>query len=367
MSQTPWNSINEGIVSAEENTLSLDEAFLSPCANCPTTPCCSALPLNNFQITNLIELDHARYVLNFDRILVGLSSSGEWGVYYRYPCRFLNQETFQCSVHGKPEQPQICKQYNPYSCWYKRVFTIGISSEFLQIDCQRMAFIESQITFDEGRNLIKVPDWPDLEVGIKALPAESIPIPTHPPASDQPMMTWQEMAVHPDKNKPSADGKDFCYEELSDPCTDCPAYCCQNLVFPRSIPGHIGSLDFFRFALGFPGIELGIADDEWSIIIKTNCRYFKDGRCSIFGRPERPLICKYYDAWQCTYKNHFGMPRPRGFMRVNLEHFHWLVERFRFDRDGNVVKLPKMEEIREYIEERWRDGAGMIAKPEVAP
>src|SRR5437879_9821309 len=97
------------------------QAMESPCMSCPTSPCCTYLPLHKFRIQSLTELDHAVYLLNFDRIELGLSQEGDWSVYYQATCRFLDPDNFGCTIHDTPEQPHICVQYNPYQCWYKRV------------------------------------------------------------------------------------------------------------------------------------------------------------------------------------------------------------------------------------------------------
>src|SRR5947208_9095911 len=78
-----------------------------PCDSC-NAPCCTYLPLHSFNVTHMRELDHARYLLNFPRIEVGINANGGWGVYYRYPCRFLNRETALCTIYGSTERPSIC-------------------------------------------------------------------------------------------------------------------------------------------------------------------------------------------------------------------------------------------------------------------
>jgi hypothetical protein len=129
------------------------------------------------------------------------------------------------------------------------------------------------------------------------------------------------------------------------------------LVFPTDVPATRSNLDFLRFALGFPGIELGIADGAWSLVVRTTCRHLTGNRCAVYGRPERPRLCTYYDAWKCTYTVHFGLPRPAGFLRVRLEEFPMLAECFRFDQHGTVTQLMPVEAIRHHFETRWREQA----------
>jgi Fe-S-cluster containining protein len=142
--------------------------------------------------------------------------------------------------------------------------------------------------------------------------------------------------------------------ELQNPCTGCAAYCCTTLVFPQAVPAHISNLDYFRFCLGFPGVELGVGDGVWSIIIRTTCRHLKDNRCTVYGQPERPLICKYYDEWKCDYKRQFGEVRPADMLRLRLEQWEWLASSFLYDDNGAIVEMPPMEAIRQLVEAQWR-------------
>jgi hypothetical protein len=353
MSKIPWNSIAEGVVPFEERRLTYPEALASPCTSCQTAPCCTHLPLHTFKITNMIELDHAVYLLNFERIVLGLSASGEWSVYYAYPCRFLNRQNFACTVHNTPTQPQICVHYNPYQCWYKRVLTQNVSQDFLQIDRARMEYIIAHIVFDEFRNIVEVPDWAAMVDGLANLPLQPLPSASEPSATDPVTEAWQAMLLNLDSN-PVQPENVYSYEALRDPCNGCQAYCCQTLIFPQALPRSITTLDFFKFCLGFPGVELGVADDVWSLVVKTTCRHLQDNRCSVYGQPERPLLCKYYDAWKCTYKINFGLPRPAGFLRVKLEQFDWLTDCFEFNQHGAIVQFPPTEMIRNSLEEKWR-------------
>ena len=353
----PWNSIGESIVAAEKRRLPFQEALASPCATCQTSPCCTHMPLHSFRITNLIELDHALYVLNFDRIELGLAANGEWSIYYVYPCRYLDPDHFTCTVHEQPAQPRICGHYNPYHCWYKRVFTKSVSDEFLQIDLNRMEYIVSKIVFDEERNIVEVPNWEILVQELAQIPPEPFSKNGVVPASDLlavPVLAeWQELALHQPNGEPvKTEGKS--YDALQDPCTGCQAYCCKTLSFPQGQPGNASNLDYYQFCLGFPGIELGITDDSWSLVVRTTCRHLVDNRCSIFNEPERPLICRYYDAWKCNYIVNFGQTRPPGYVRVNLEQFDALLEGFQFDNNGLVTQIPSTEWIRHNIEEKWR-------------
>ena len=363
-SPTPWNSIAEGMVDWPSRQLPLEQALESPCASCATSPCCTHLPLHTFQVRTLLELDHARYLLNFDRIELGVSSGGEWSVYYRYPCRFLDRDTFGCRLHATPEQPRICVHYNPYQCWYKRVLTRPVTDDFVRIDRPRFEALLPLYGFDDTGAIVAAPDWATLVATIAGLPlAPQPPVAEPPPSPDPVSRAWKELVVNPAPSNGAA--RAYRFGELVDPCQGCAAYCCTTLVFPQAYPTSVASLDYLKFCLGFPGIEVGITDEGWSIIVKTACRHLVSQRCAVYGQPERPLLCTYYDANKCTYRIHFGQPRPAGHVRLSLEQFPLLTECFRFDAHGTVIEALSTDGIRAHVEANWL--AETAAEPAAEP
>lgn len=362
---TPWRSIAESILPTPgaAEPLPMAAAMESPCLSCSTSPCCTHLPLHTFRVTNLVELDHALYLLNFEHIELAISASGEWSAYYAYPCRFLNRSTFECSVHGTPGQPEICKNYNPYSCWYRRVFTVGQGDELVRLDRARLELLVQHIEFDESRRITSVPAWEALVAmmeGFDDRPAEQGSDPT---PGDPALEAWERAVLGQDESAPEATDRPLSFGELTDPCDGCAAYCCTSLIFPQAVPSQIASLDYLRFCLGFPGVQLGVSDGGWSIIVRTTCRHLEGSRCAVFGKESRPLICRYYDAWKCDYKPQFGRPRPNSFMRLRLEQLQWLADSLPYAPDGTIVAMPAMEELRRAIEVRWRERGGLELIP----
>ena len=317
----PWNSIPESIVTTSSDPRNFVSSLESPCLSCSHSPCCTHLPLNSFQIKTAIDLDHAIYLLNFQNIELGLSSTGDWSAYYKHPCRYLDLSNYHCTIHNQEHQPNICKNYNPYNCWYKKVFTCSKSSSFIRVDKTRMKYILERIQFDQNGELVKVPKWDSLNEELEHVFDEPHAFESYSDFPNDPYREWKDGAK-----------KDMAYElevvsidELENPCSSCAAYCCTSLIFPQLTPASYSGLDYFKFCLGFPGVELGISDQGWAVIIRTKCMHLKDQKCSLFGLPERPFICKYYDEWKCEYKHQFGHARTEGFMRVRLEEFECIV------------------------------------------
>ena len=334
--------------------MTLREAQASPCMTCTTSPCCTHVPLHTFQVRSLRDLDHAIYLLNFERIVLGLAPNGDWSVYYKYPCRFLDRsdpKSYRCTIHGTETQPQICVNYSPFSCWYRHALVPGVGAGFITIDRRRLEVILEHVRFDDQRTVVETPDWAGLIELCAALPLAPDDF-GEPPAPEPIFEQWLAGAanglVAPPKRKRS-------YADFLDACTGCGAWCCKTLVFPYSRPAGRRNLDYLQFVLGFPGIEVGVSDGDWSIVVRTRCRHLTaDNRCGVFGQAERPSLCRYFDATGCSYVAQFGAPRPEAFMRIRLEQFFWLVEALRFDDDGGIVALPGTEQLREVVEDRWR-------------
>ena len=146
----------------------------SPCSSCPSSPCCTRLPLRRFHIENRSDFDLAMRIVRHPRIEIGLYDSGWWMAYYLAPCRFLDPLSSKCLVHDTPAQPAICKSYSPVRCWYKRVFEQGVTPDFIRFDLPRLRALESMISFDERGELSSVPAWEALQERLAAIPLGSL-------------------------------------------------------------------------------------------------------------------------------------------------------------------------------------------------
>lgn len=318
---------------------------LSPCDSCASTPCCTTLPLIRVQPRTAVELDHLHYVAGFANIELGLQDNGEWQVFYRQPCRFL--AAGRCSVHGSDEQPHHCRNYNPYSCWYKPIFDGPVQVRgYTRVDFRRMQYLRQLVVVNrEDGRLVRWPQAADLEVPFSQAPLEPVL-----PADANPMReewrAWLRDAGHSLPLAHETTGED--------PCGGCAAWCCKTLTFPLPVPSTARDLDYMRYCLGFPGIEIGIADGRWVIVVRTTCRHLQDSRCSLYGNPERPLLCNSYDARNCTYVVEFGTPRPPDFLRLSLEEFELLAESIEFDEYGNILVGAAVTPLRRFVEERLR-------------
>jgi hypothetical protein len=184
----------------------------------------------------------------------------------------------------------------------------------------------------------------------RAMPLQRLPAPA--PGPDPVIEEWRSIVL---STKPSGAANPSLYHysdpQVSDPCQGCEAWCCKTLVFNRGLPVNASQVEFLRYCLGFPGIEVGVADDGWAVIVHTTCRHLDGNRCSVFGTDDRPLRCGLYDALRCSFRGHFGVPRPADIVRVNRQQFNVVVDSIVFDRLGRTMEIPPIEILRELLEE----------------
>lgn len=341
-----------------------DEALEAPCMTCDSSPCCSYLPLKTMTVETLMDLDHCRYLLNFDGIELGLSTNGDWSVYLRRPCRYLDAESLGCNVHGTDLQPHICAHYNPYSCWYRTALTGDGRPDHLRVNRARLDALLPGVVFDEDRRILAVPAWEWVQETFAAIPMDGETTAAGggdrtAPWHDEVLVRWRTEVGAGREPEPTAPRglRVFSDPSIDEPCRGCSAPCCTTLTFPVASQLTMASIDHLRFSLGFPGVELGIAADGWVIAVRSTCRHLEDGLCSVFGQPDRPLACSYYDAYRCTYKAAYTEPRPAGYLRVGYEEFAWLLECVAFDADGNVAAVPTPDQLRWHVERRLHEHA----------
>lgn len=337
-------------------TMSFAEAAENPCLTCRDAPCCNYLPLGTIPMGNFADLDHAVHLLDFPGIELGLTADGSWSTYWAVPCRHLVGG--RCQLHGTPEKPHICVQYNPYACWYRPALGDGGGADYLRIDRARMQRVLEFVELDEQRRIVAVPTWDELIEAFADLPIGALAdAPAPPPAPVEYLDAWQAVALGRRPAAPRAlDPADPALTR-ADPCDGCGAPCCTTPMFPIAAPQTASALDHLRFTLGFPGTEVVVADGSWAIALHSRCRHLEGGRCSIYGQPERPISCQFLDAWACSHKAVFETDRPAHAVRVRLEELPALVSTYAFDELGVAATVPTPDEVRAAIESSWAAAA----------
>jgi hypothetical protein len=307
----------------------------SPCSGC-AAPCCTILPVHSFHLGRYVDLDYARYLLGFQNIELGYSDEQTLQVWYRATCRQLDPVRRLCKVHRTPEQPGVCRAYDPWTCVYRSIWEGRGKAPALRLDAARLEVLAEHLSFDADYHIVAAPDRATLAAACGPMRAED------PPAAPEPCTMLARETVGEAPPEETRRWSDF-----AEPCTGCAAWCCDRLVFPRNAPTHAAALDHVRFCLGFPGVEFGIAaDGEWSLSVRTPCRNLRRdapsgaGRCAAYNSPSRPSVCERYDARACGFKARYGRPFPRGFVRIDADRFGTLAELCTFDGDGALTGLP---------------------------
>lgn len=330
------------------------EARRSPCAACPQSYCCTHVPLHQFALRTVLHVDQAGYLLNFEGILLGLDSELVVTVYLNQPCTHLDQPSGLCTVHGTDLQPGECRHYPAFACDYRHRMADGNDPEHLLLDRARFDWLASTLYFDDLRDLVAGSEWPDTVAGVSAIPLSRRPAPMPPP--DPAMAEWQDVVIG--RKAPSERSRAVRYDDLAvqQPCAGCAAYCCQVLVFNQDIPTHLADLDRIRYLLGFPSIELAVADGDWSILVHTRCRHLAGTECGVFGQPERPLKCAALPSVGCEYKPMLGDYDPDRQLRIRADLFPVLQNALAYASDGTVLGVPPVSLINQLMQNALRAG-----------
>jgi hypothetical protein len=296
--------------------------------------------LAGIDFESVAAVDYARFLANFDGIVLALGSTGRSAqIYFHQPCRHLEASTGLCRVHGTADQPEVCIRYNDFTCDYRHAMTRDLHPDHPLMDARRMDWYGRRLSFDAEGELAAWPSRADVLRAFAALPMSRQPMAA--PGRGSSSAVWQPVAMGVTAAAP---------ESGEATCDGCAAYCCQVLVFPKGHPSDASQLDFMRYVLGFPSLKVGVSDDGWAVIVHTSCRHLEGGRCSIYGRADRPMRCVSYDARKCTYVGHFGNPRPADMVMVSADQFPALADSVVFDRRGRVVALASVSDLRLRLE-----------------
>lgn len=302
--------------------LDFNSAKESPCLSCSAL-CCKILGIDNFVLRSLADVDKLGYYLNFSGIEVLFFPDGNVSVYYSRPCRFLQAENSTCAIHNMPEQPSLCVHYSPYTCFYARADADkeAIRSGNIWMNRERLDILRSKLVFDKYRVISGVPSQQELLETLGAVPYTGF---------------------HESLVPPSAEGEQ---ESLPELCHTCGA-CCSGLYFPAHSPKDAGNLDFIKYALGFPGVEYIITENDWVLHIPVRCRYLEGkNRCSVYGGEERPLYCRYLDPCKCSVKQVAGCP---DYIHVNRETYPQIRELIRVGKEGFITGKPGLDALRKF-------------------
>lgn len=304
--------------------INIHEARKSPCLECSAL-CCKLLVLENFMLNTLSELEKIAYYLNFSDISVILSVNGVVSVYYSRICQYFNDKDHTCRIHNCPEQPSICVHYNPYNCFYRRADTdrMQIRDGNIWLNAERLKVLSDMLRFDTQRKIINVAPVQQLIQALNQVPYREVQ------RNDMTDIVLEH---------PSA---------VIDGCAECEGLCCKNLYFPMPLAQKEESLDFMYYSLGFPGVQYLINDNSWVMKVEARCRHLHgEVKCGVYGKTERPLMCRYKDPCRCETKSFLN---SANWLVVQKDNFSSFRQAIKVESDGSIRAVPSIDYLRKII------------------
>jgi hypothetical protein len=311
--------------------MQLSQERAIPCTGC-STPCCTFLPLYDFQITDHHTLDYALYLIGFSNIEFALIQGTTWRVHYRMRCSNLNKENL-CVVHNTPQKPSVCRTYDPFRCFYVKTFGAVSDPAHLRFDRARFLLYAAELEFNEDREIIS---YPDMTILCDALPPfvenNAPPVPVN-------------FGKQRSNDRVSA-------SFFRDPCGDCRSYCCKSLSFPRGLIHSYSEMDYLRFCLGFPGVELTVNTQmQWTVVVRTRCTQLTgEDKCLLYDDLLRPQVCSLYDQNACAYRSRYTDHETAMELRVHMDDLLSIRDASDFLQSGEGARIPSFIEIKDLIQ-----------------
>jgi Fe-S-cluster containining protein len=155
------------------------------------------------------------------------------------------------------------------------------------------------------------------------------------------------------KNTPIR-GKNFFDIAEENPCNGCSAPCCHILLIPHPTPTTFMDLDYIRYMLEFPSVEMILnSDGQWQVFIEQTCRLLdqKTNLCAVHNTSRKPKTCAFFNPHRCWYKQSFHKTEnPQDLIRIDIEALEAILLQVQFDENGNIIEIPKWESIKELVE-----------------
>ena len=202
---------------------------------------------------------------------------------------------YDCTLHGTPEKPDTCVEYNEHNCFYQAALLgePGRLRPAFRLDRRRWLAIATLFSTDAKGAIQYRPTVAAAWQAVLKLapnPAEDVPV--------------AAPITEPVRCEPLAGSA---FAPRINPCVGCSAPCCRALLFERRAPHTRASLAFMRYQLGFPGVTVAVTETGWRTLIQTRCRFLnEENGCTLFGQPERPTLCSGYNQYLCDYRKFFS-------------------------------------------------------------
>ena len=328
----PWDRVD-----AVELVSPHDQNPAAPCEGC-LAPCCWNMKLAQFEAKTWHDLEYLLFLSGFPEIELVYRGSGGFKVFYRRPCRHLDVDSgrFDCTLHGTPLKPATCVSFDETDCFYKggMLGTPDVGLPVVRLDRARFLKVAELFTVGPDNAVLACPTpqdaWRVTRTAPKAAaisPRPALPLTTSAPVSAS-------------------------FSTRQSPCDDCSAPCCRVLIFDRGPPIAQHSLSYMVYQLGFEGVEIAVTDKGWRTLVRTTCQFLTDDkRCTLFGQPDRPTLCTFYNQYTCDYRRFFSAPEDSA-VRLSLADMRHLEQHAPYDSAGELRGDISPRAVRQWLNAR---------------
>ena len=288
----------------------------SPCSRCRDTPCCRNLPLAPLTLESRRDYVNLLLISCYEGLLPALKSTGEWSVYLRRDCRFLNRKDGRCGIHGTEQQSKICKSYDAHNCWYADAFDETCSASMIPFNSDRLIWLEK--TYDLiSKKFALFPDWEELNTAVRQYDRSKSEPFTHIEDS----LDFRRLSFKKSREK--------------------------NYLFlpPYERPRTDRHFELLSFRLSFPGVYLAVTDTVWAFLVDTaiNPSLLNRVREEFYPALDHGDGIYCFDQMRESHRPYSGTGEQWVILkRPELPLIKRLAE---FDPSGNVKRLPTSGEI----------------------
>ncbi len=301
----------------------------SPCSHCRDTPCCRNLPMAPLTLDSQRDFVNLLLISCYEGLFPALKSTGEWTVYLRRDCRFLDRRDGKCGIHGEARQSLICKSYDAHNCWYIDAFDENCSASLIPFNTERLIWLEKTYGLI-GERFAFFPGWEELYTAVSR--------------SDR-----EESELFTDMEAP-LDMRRLSFRKSRE----------KNYLFlpPYQLPRTEKHFELLSFRLSFPGVYLAVTDNIWAFLVNTAVNPSLLNRVRDEFYPALDHGDGLFSFPRMRERYHPYSERGEQWILLRRHELPVLKRLTEFDASGNVKRLPSGGEI---LSALHSSGPGLVA------